>query len=127
MESAKVTVETSTEPAPIVHHEPIGRFHFWKTLASIYLSRKFVMTMTLFWMIYGVYWAAVKCLFSFENADQIHAFTTIFQTTMGTLGAIALGYLGFSRSGGAGLSTYFPSSQISSAPRAPSRNTKDLD
>lgn len=120
METAKVTVETSTEPAPVQHHPPPGRFHFLKTLCSIYLSRKFVMTMTLFWMVYGVYWAAVKCLFSFENAEQIHAFTVIFQTTMGTLGAIALGYLGFSRTS-TGLAGYI--SPSSSAPNS-TRNWK---
>lgn len=96
---SKVTVETSAEseaPTPIVVAAPC-RFHFLKTLAAIYLSRKFIVTLTFAWMIYGVYWGAVKTVFSMDNPDQIRALTQMFTVTMGIFGSIALGYLGFSR------------------------------
>lgn len=96
MSESKVIVETSNEEHPQVI-VPVGRFHFLKTLAAIYLSRKFIVTLTFGWMIYCVYWGAVKMVFSVENPDQIHALTSMFQVTMGIFGSIALGYLGFSR------------------------------
>ncbi len=108
MADTKVTVESSTteQPAPVVH-APTGRFHFLKTLVAVYLSRKFLVTLTFGWIIYGIYWAAVKCLYTFENPEQLRAFTVLFQTTMGILGGIALGYLGFSRTS-QGMSSYIP-------------------
>jgi hypothetical protein len=71
--------------------------HFIQTLLAIYLSRKFIVTMTFLAITHGIYWQATAELFAFTTPDQIHAFTTIFQTAMATIGSIVLGYLGFSK------------------------------
>jgi hypothetical protein len=103
---SKVTVETKAEtPPPAVVQVHEGRFHFLKTLCAVYLSRKFVVTMTFGWLVYAIYWSATKCIYTFENPDQLRAFTTVFQTSMGVFGSIALGYLGFSRTS-SNLSSY---------------------
>lgn len=71
--------------------------HFIQTLCAIYLSRKFIVTLTFFGIMHGIYWQATTELFAFTSPDQIHAYVTIYQTSIGVLGSIALGYLGFSK------------------------------
>jgi len=109
---SKVTVETSAPSEAPVVVAPHGRFHFLKTLLAVYLSRKFMVTMTFGYLVYCIYWGAVKCIFSMENPDQLRAFTSVFNVTMGVFGSIALGYLGFSRTSQS-LSSYVSSTTTS--------------
>ncbi len=82
-----------------------------------------MVTLTFAYALWGVYWGAVKVIYSMENPDQLRAFTTIFQTSFGVLGSIALGYLGFTRNSTNNLRSYVESGSSI----LPSRSTKDLD
>lgn len=121
MKKTEIKVATSDtgtpEVIPALAKRKHGPLQLLQTLVAVYLSRKFIVTMTFGWLLYCIYWNAVAAVYTFESEPQLRSFTTIFQTAFGIFGSIALGYLGFSRNS-TSLSSYV------SSPHITNRNTK---
>ena len=61
---------------------------------SVVLSRKLFMAVTAIWMMYGVYWGAVRQLYTFEKPEQIVAFEKFTSQMMWGTATVALWYIG---------------------------------
>ncbi len=68
--------------------------HLAKLLLASLASRKLWMTVFSLFINYGVYWGAVRCIYTFSEPAQLQVFLALTQAMLWTNSTILLAYLG---------------------------------
>lgn len=91
IEESKKTSGESFQAKPKKGDKPLG---VWRSILSVWVSRKLWMTVFSTLIIYGTYWHSVNHLYSFDRPEQISALSTMYIAMLSVLGVIVATYLG---------------------------------
>ncbi len=85
----QVTIEPSIKPNQVTHHVPL-----WKASLALFLSRKFIISLTAFGLTFLFHEITIKHLYTLNEPHQTSALTTIYVATLSVIGMILAAFVG---------------------------------